>query len=118
MNIAPRPLIEGREVRKQFRSRSGAFLEALTDTSLAVQPKQFVCIVAGCAGGVHPVQAAQALLVRLQHEEQGAVTRALPGSQLTGRQRELPPRSVFAEYEVLQICLVRRRNIVRAVFSC
>lgn len=50
MNTTPRPLIEVRGVRKQFRSRSGAFLEALTDTSLAVQPKQFVCIVgpSGC----------------------------------------------------------------------
>jgi NitT/TauT family transport system ATP-binding protein len=46
----PRPLIEVREVRKEFRSRSGAFLEALTNTSLSVQPKQFICIVgpSGC----------------------------------------------------------------------
>lgn len=45
-----RPLIDVRDVRKQFRSRSGTFLEALSDTSLAVQPKQFVCIVgpSGC----------------------------------------------------------------------
>jgi NitT/TauT family transport system ATP-binding protein len=50
MTAAARPLIDIREVRKQFRSRSGIFLEALTDTSLAVQAKQFVCIVgpSGC----------------------------------------------------------------------
>ncbi len=44
------PLINVCDVRKQFRSRSGTFLEALSDTSLAVQPKQFVCIVgpSGC----------------------------------------------------------------------
>jgi NitT/TauT family transport system ATP-binding protein len=50
MNAMPRPLIEVREVRKEFRSRSGAFLEALTNTSLSVQPKQFICIVgpSGC----------------------------------------------------------------------
>ncbi len=47
---SPQPLINVRDVRKQFRSRSGTFLEALSDTSLAVQPKQFVCIVgpSGC----------------------------------------------------------------------
>lgn len=45
-----RPLIDVSDVRKQFRSRSGTFLEALSDTSLAVLPKQFVCIVgpSGC----------------------------------------------------------------------
>jgi NitT/TauT family transport system ATP-binding protein len=50
MSTTLRPLIEVRGVQKQFRSRSGVFLEALTDTSLAVQPKQFVCIVgpSGC----------------------------------------------------------------------
>jgi len=50
MTAASRPLIDIRDVRKQFRSRSGTFLEALTDTSLAVQAKQFVCIVgpSGC----------------------------------------------------------------------
>jgi NitT/TauT family transport system ATP-binding protein len=50
MNAMPRPLIEVREIRKEFRSRSGAFLEALTNTSLSVQPKQFICIVgpSGC----------------------------------------------------------------------
>jgi NitT/TauT family transport system ATP-binding protein len=50
MSAMPRPLIEVREVRKEFRSRSGAFLEALTNTSLSVQPKQFICIVgpSGC----------------------------------------------------------------------
>lgn len=50
MNASPRPLIEVCDVRKQFRSRSGTYLEALSDTSLAVQSKQFVCIVgpSGC----------------------------------------------------------------------
>ena len=50
MTAAARPLIDISSVRKQFRSRSGTFLEALTDTSLAVQAKQFVCIVgpSGC----------------------------------------------------------------------
>jgi NitT/TauT family transport system ATP-binding protein len=44
------PLIDVCDVRKQFRSRSGAYLEALVDTSLSVQTKQFVCIVgpSGC----------------------------------------------------------------------
>ncbi len=43
-------LIDVCDVRKQFRSRSGTLLQALSDTSLAVQPKQFVCIVgpSGC----------------------------------------------------------------------
>ena len=47
---SPHPLINVCDVRKQFRSRSGTLLEALSDTSLAVQPKQFVCIVgpSGC----------------------------------------------------------------------
>jgi NitT/TauT family transport system ATP-binding protein len=50
MTAATRPLIDIRDVRKQFRSRSGTFLEALTNTSLAVQAKQFLCIVgpSGC----------------------------------------------------------------------
>lgn len=50
MNASPRPLIEVCDVRKQFRSRSGIHLEALSDTSLAVQSKQFVCVVgpSGC----------------------------------------------------------------------
>ncbi len=50
MNARQQPLIEVAGVRKQFRSRSGTQIEALTDTSLAVQPKQFVCIVgpSGC----------------------------------------------------------------------
>ena len=50
MSAAIRPLIDISGVRKQFRSRSGTFLEALADTSLAVQAKQFVCIVgpSGC----------------------------------------------------------------------
>lgn len=50
MNASPRPLIEVCDVRKQFRSRSGTYLEALSDTSLAVQLKQFVCVVgpSGC----------------------------------------------------------------------
>ncbi len=50
MSASLRPLIDVRDVRKQFRSRSGTFLQALSDTSLAVQAKQFVCIVgpSGC----------------------------------------------------------------------
>jgi NitT/TauT family transport system ATP-binding protein len=50
MSASVRPLIDVCEVRKQFRSRSGTFLQALSDTSLAIQPKQFVCIVgpSGC----------------------------------------------------------------------
>jgi NitT/TauT family transport system ATP-binding protein len=50
MTAVTRPLIDVRDVRKQFRSRSGAILEALSDTSLAVQAKQFLCIVgpSGC----------------------------------------------------------------------
>ncbi|WJR77867.1 ABC transporter ATP-binding protein [Bradyrhizobium sp. NP1] len=44
------PLIEISEVTKQFRSRSGTVLDALAPTSLAVERKQFVCIVgpSGC----------------------------------------------------------------------
>jgi NitT/TauT family transport system ATP-binding protein len=43
-------LIDVRDVRKQFRSRSGVHIEALVNTSLSVQAKQFVCIVgpSGC----------------------------------------------------------------------
>jgi NitT/TauT family transport system ATP-binding protein len=50
MTAVTRPLIDVRDVRKQFRSRSGTFLEALSDTSLTVQAKQFLCIVgpSGC----------------------------------------------------------------------
>jgi NitT/TauT family transport system ATP-binding protein len=50
MTALARPLIDVCGVRKQFRSRSGAILEALSDTSLAVQAKQFLCIVgpSGC----------------------------------------------------------------------
>ncbi|MEH2512898.1 NitT/TauT family transport system ATP-binding protein [Nitrobacteraceae bacterium AZCC 1564] len=50
MSASVRPLIDVCDVRKQFRSRSGTFLQALSDTSLAIQPKQFVCIVgpSGC----------------------------------------------------------------------
>jgi NitT/TauT family transport system ATP-binding protein len=50
MSASIRPLIDVCDVRKQFRSRSGTFLQALSDTSLAVQAKQFVCIVgpSGC----------------------------------------------------------------------
>ncbi|MDR6658695.1 NitT/TauT family transport system ATP-binding protein [Tardiphaga robiniae] len=45
-----RPLIEVRDVQKQFRSRSGASLEALLGTSLNVEANQFICIVgpSGC----------------------------------------------------------------------
>jgi NitT/TauT family transport system ATP-binding protein len=50
MTAVTRPLIDVRDVRKQFRSRSGTVLEALSDTSLAVQAKQFLCVVgpSGC----------------------------------------------------------------------
>src|SRR5258706_14429540 len=50
MTAVTRPLIDVRDVRKQFRSRSGTFLEALSGTSLAVYAKQFLCIVgpSGC----------------------------------------------------------------------
>lgn len=50
MSASARPLIDVCDVQKQFRSRSGTLLQALSDTSLAVQPKQFVCIVgpSGC----------------------------------------------------------------------
>lgn len=48
-NPAP-PLIEISGVAKQFRSRSGTLLDALSSTSLAIHRKQFVCIVgpSGC----------------------------------------------------------------------
>jgi NitT/TauT family transport system ATP-binding protein len=48
-NPAP-PLIEISGVTKQFRSRSGTLLDALSSTSLAIHRKQFVCIVgpSGC----------------------------------------------------------------------
>jgi NitT/TauT family transport system ATP-binding protein len=50
MSASVRALIDVCDVRKQFRSRSGTLLQALADTSLAVQPNQFVCIVgpSGC----------------------------------------------------------------------
>jgi NitT/TauT family transport system ATP-binding protein len=50
MSAPAQPFIDIRSVRKQFRSRSGAFLEALSDTSLAVESNQFICIVgpSGC----------------------------------------------------------------------
>jgi NitT/TauT family transport system ATP-binding protein len=43
-------LIDVCDVRKQFRSRSGISLEALTGTSLGVAANQFICIVgpSGC----------------------------------------------------------------------
>jgi NitT/TauT family transport system ATP-binding protein len=43
-------LIDVRQVRKQFRSRSGIYMEALVHTSLSVDANQFVCIVgpSGC----------------------------------------------------------------------
>jgi NitT/TauT family transport system ATP-binding protein len=48
--MMPSALIDVRDVRKQFRSRSGTHLEALVNTSLSVGAKQFVCIVgpSGC----------------------------------------------------------------------
>jgi len=44
------PLIDIRGVRKQFRSRSGIEIDALTDTTLAVEANEFICIVgpSGC----------------------------------------------------------------------
>src|SRR5882762_1053440 len=50
MTLPAGRLIDVRNVRKQFRSRSGTLLDALADTSLAVQSRQFVCIVgpSGC----------------------------------------------------------------------
>jgi len=50
MTSPARPLIEVRDVQKQFRSRSGASLEALLGTSLNVEANQFICIVgpSGC----------------------------------------------------------------------
>ena len=43
-------LIDIRGVGKQFRSRSGAMLDALADASLTVEANQFICIVgpSGC----------------------------------------------------------------------
>src|ERR1700733_4708059 len=50
MTLSTGTLIDVRDVRKQFRSRSGVHIEALVNTSLSVQAKQFVCIVgpSGC----------------------------------------------------------------------
>lgn len=47
---ASRPLIAINGVRKQFRSRSGAVIDALAETSLEVAPNEFICIVgpSGC----------------------------------------------------------------------
>jgi NitT/TauT family transport system ATP-binding protein len=50
MTRVDRPLIDIRDVRKKFRSRSGVHLEALAGATLAVEEKQFICIVgpSGC----------------------------------------------------------------------
>jgi NitT/TauT family transport system ATP-binding protein len=50
MTPAEPPLIEISGVTKQFRSRSGTLLDALSSTSLAIHRKRFVCIVgpSGC----------------------------------------------------------------------
>jgi NitT/TauT family transport system ATP-binding protein len=50
MNASPSALIEICGVTKQFRSRSGVTLDALAATSLAIDRKQFICVVgpSGC----------------------------------------------------------------------
>jgi NitT/TauT family transport system ATP-binding protein len=79
-----RPLIDIRGVRKQFRSRSGTFLEALTDTSLAVQSKQFVCIVGPSGCGKSTLLR---MIAGLETISGGAIT--IDGVPITGPRRDI-----------------------------
>jgi NitT/TauT family transport system ATP-binding protein len=77
-------LIDVRNVRKQFRSRSGTLLEALSDTSLAVQSRQFVCIVGPSGCGKSTLLR---LIAGLENPSGGTIT--IDGVPVLGPRRDI-----------------------------
>ncbi|MFG1461320.1 ABC transporter ATP-binding protein [Xanthobacter sp. DSM 24535] len=77
------PAIAIREVSKTFRSRSNDVVEALRETSLDIEDKQFVCIIgpSGCG---------KSTLLRMIAglEKASAGTIAIRGSTITGPRRD------------------------------
>lgn len=78
------PLIDIRGVRKQFRSRSGTVTEALTDTTLAVEANQFICIVGPSGCGKSTLLR---MIAGLETITAGAID--IGGTRVTGARRDI-----------------------------
>jgi NitT/TauT family transport system ATP-binding protein len=79
-----RPLIELRSASKTFRTRSGEDVRALGEVSLAVAPREFVCIVGASGCGKSTLLR---LVAGLVAPTTGAV--AIGGSVVTGPRRDI-----------------------------
>jgi NitT/TauT family transport system ATP-binding protein len=80
----PRPLIELRSASKTFRTRSGEDVRALGEVSLAIAPREFVCIVGASGCGKSTLLR---LVAGLVPPTSGAV--AIGGSVVTGPRRDI-----------------------------
>ena len=84
MMTSSQPLIDIRGVRKQFRSRSGTLLDALADTSLAVEANQFICIVGPSGCGKSTLLR---MMAGLETITSGVIT--IDGAAVTGARRDI-----------------------------
>jgi NitT/TauT family transport system ATP-binding protein len=80
----PPPLIELRSVSKTFRTRSGEDVRALGEVSLAIAPREFVCIVGASGCGKSTLLR---LVAGLVAPTTGAV--AIAGSLVAGPRRDI-----------------------------
>ena len=84
MTAGGKPLIDIRGVRKQFRTRSGTLLDALADTSLAVEANQFICIVGPSGCGKSTLLR---MIAGLETITSGVIT--IDGAAVTGARRDI-----------------------------